>query len=262
MTFEQGALVGVAAFVAAAINSAAGGGSFISFPTILGIGLPPISANATNNTAMWVGSFSSAGALRSEIDIGRRALFKMLAISAAGSALGALLLLRTTNAQFTQLIPWLLLAATTLFVGGPSLTRRLRGRRETVHLETPAGYLAQFAISVYGGFFGAAIGILMLALFGLLGLNDLRKANAFKVLLSTVINGVAVVPFVFARVIAWEVALVASLCALAGGYLGADAVKRLPSIVVRRFVVTVACSMTLYFFWKTYLAAGAGGAHA
>ncbi len=254
MTVASGALVGAAAFAASALNAGAGGGSFISFPALLATGIPPISANATNNTAMWVGSVSSAGAFRREIDVPRATLFKMLAASTVGSVAGAALLLHTSNAAFTRLIPLLLLAATTLFIAGPRLSSAMRRSRasQDARIDTPLGLTAQLAIATYGGFFGAAIGILMLALLGILGMSDVRRANAFKVLLSTVINGVAVVPFVLARAIAWDAALIASIAALAGGYIGASLVKRLPAQAVRSFVIAVACIMTAYFGIATY----------
>jgi len=212
----------------------------------------PIQANATNNVAMWLGSFASAGSFRSEIDIPRPVLLRMLAASSVGSVLGAVLLLRTTNDGFSVLIPYLLLIATVLFIAGPQLTRFAHRMGGVLSLESPLGLAAQTLIAVYGGFFGAAIGILMLALLQFLGIGDMRRANAFKVLLATVINGVAVVPFVIARAIAWEAALFMSVGAIAGGYLGAGLVKRLPSEVVRRLVIVVAITMTPYFFWKTY----------
>jgi uncharacterized membrane protein YfcA len=145
-----------------------------------------------------------------------------------------------------------LLASTALFICGPWLTKLSRRAEGDLSIASPLGLVLQFFIAVYGGFFGAAIGILMLALLAVLGMTDLRKANAFKVLLATVINGVAVVPFVIARVVAWEAAAVMSAGAIAGGFLGAGVVKRLPSSVVRAFVIVVGLSMTAYFFWKTY----------
>ena len=254
MTFQTGVFIGAAAFVASAVNAGAGGGSFLSFPALLAIGIPPINANATNNTAMWLGSFASAGALRSHIDVPQRTLLRMLAVSVVGSVCGALLLLHTSNVAFARLIPILLFLATALFIAGPRLTRAARGEElgAALRLDTPLGLAGQLVIATYGGFFGAAIGILMLALLGLLGMHDLRRANAFKVLLATVVNGVAVVPFVIARAIAWDAAFVTSVCAIAGGYLGAGLVKRLPSHVVRTFVIVIACAMTLYFAIKTY----------
>jgi uncharacterized membrane protein YfcA len=252
VTLANAAFVGGAAFIATVINAGAGGGSFISFPALLAVGISPISANATNNTAMWIGSLTSAGSLGSELRIERRILIRLLVTSILGSVAGAVILLRTTNATFAALIPALLFFSTLLFIVGPTLTRKVRASGINLSVESRVGIVAQFAIAVYGGFFGAAAGILILALLGLLGLTDLRQANALKVLLAAVINGVAVVPFVIARAIAWDAAAVACVCAVAGGYVGAGLVKRLPSIAIRRFVIFVGCSMTLYFAWRTY----------
>lgn len=245
--------VAAASFVAGALNAAAGGGSFISFPAVLATGVAPISANATNNTAMWLGSLASAGEFRKQLDVPRHTLVRMLAASCAGSIAGALLLLHTPNATFAGLIPFLLLGATLLFIFGPRITEAARRAGTPLGIESALGLATQTAIAVYGGFFGAAIGILMLALLEVFGMHDLRRANALKALLATVINGVAVVPFLIARVIALEPAVAMSLGAVAGGLLGARLVKRLPTPVVRGFVVAVACAMTAYFFWKTYL---------
>ncbi len=221
---------------------------------MLATGVAPISANATNNVAMWLGGFASTGSFRSEIDLPRPALTKMMLASIVGSLLGALLLLRTSNASFTQLIPILLFAATTLFILGPRLTKATQHMTAALTVESPFGIALQFAIAIYGGFFGAAMGILMLALLGILGMHELRRANALKVLLSTVVNGVAVIPFLLARAIAWDAALFMCVGAIAGGYVGAGLVKRLPSNVVRSFVIFVAVTMTAYFTWKTYIA--------
>ncbi len=241
-----------ASFVASAINAGAGGGSFISFPAVLAIGVMPVQANATNNVAMSLGSVASAGSFRSELDVPRPLLWRMLAASTIGSVAGALLLLRTGNASFEALIPYLLLGATLLFVAGPALSRLVERSGAALGLDSPLGLAAQTLIAVYGGFFGAAIGILMLAMLQLLGVSNLRQANALKLLLATVINGVAIVPFVWARAIVWEPAVFMSAGAIAGGLLGAGVVKRLPGIVLRRIVIAVASAMTIYFFWKNY----------
>ena len=210
-------------------------------------------ANATNNVAMWLGSFASAGSFRSELDVPRPAFVRILAASIIGSTIGALLLLRTSNATFAGLIPFLLLLATIVFIAGPTLTRISQKTNIPLTIDSPLGLAVQTCIAIYGGFFGAAMGILMLALLGVLGMHDLRKANAFKVFLSALINGVAVVPFLLARIIAWEPAAFMSAGAIAGGFLGASIVKRLPSHVVRGFVTVVACTMTTYFFWADYV---------
>jgi uncharacterized membrane protein YfcA len=201
---------------------------------------------------MWLGSFASAGSFRSEIDIPRRILVRMIVTSSVGSVVGALILLRTSNERFSALIPFLLLASTTLFICGPWITKRARESKTELGVDSPLGFGLQFLIAVYGGFFGAAIGILMLALLTILGLTDMRRANAFKLLLATVINGVAVVPFVIAKAVSWEPAIAMSVGAITGGFLGAGVVKRMPPPVVRAFVIFVGLSMTAYFFWKTY----------
>lgn len=253
MTPAQGAAIGVAAFAASAINAGAGGGSFISFPALLGVGLAPVNANATNTVAMWLGSLSSIGPFRSELRVERRVLFAMLGTSVVGSLFGAWLLIRTPNATFAGLIPILLVLATTLFIVGPTLTRLARGANAGLRVDSPLGFAAQFCIAIYGGFFGAAIGILMLALLGLLGMNDLRRANALKVVLAAVINGVDVIPFALAGKIDWAPLAITGASAIAGGYLGAGIVKRLPSLIVRRFVIVVGVTMSCYFAWKTYV---------
>lgn len=242
----------VAAFVGSALNAAAGGGSFVAFPALLATGVSPIAANATNNTAMWLGALSSAGTFRRDLDVERRVLIRALAVSVVGSLLGAITLLHTSNATFATLVPWLLLAATVLFVSGPHLTTLARTHRVDARFDSPVGYAGQLLIAFYGGYFGAAIGILMLALLAMLNFGEMRKANALKALLATSINGMAVLPFFLAHAILPRQALVMSLGAILGGVLGARLVRRLPSTVVRTFVILIAVTMTLYFFIKTY----------
>jgi len=242
-----------AAFFGSAVNAAAGGGSFISFPALLATGVPAIAANATNNTAMWLGALASAGTFRRDLDVRRPVLMRALVVSMIGGALGALTLLHTSNATFTALVPWLLLVATTLFIAGPHVTAFARTHRAEARFDSGVGYVGQFVIAFYGGFFGAAIGILMLALLAVLDFGEMRKANALKALLATAINGTAVVPFLLAGAVLPHQAIVMSVGTVLGGVLGARLVRRLPSGVVRGFVVAVACTMTVYFFWKTYM---------
>ncbi|MGH7727928.1 MAG: sulfite exporter TauE/SafE family protein [Vulcanimicrobiaceae bacterium] len=252
MTLQTELWLGLAAFVASALNAGAGGGSFISFPALLATGVSPIAANATNNTAMWLGGVSSAVSFRNEVVVERATFMKMLAASVAGSIVGALLLLRTSDAIFAGMIPFLLLAATIVFLAGPRLVAVSRRARLGLRLNSPLGLGIQTAVAVYGGFFGAAMGIVMLAIFGVLGMQNVRHANALKVMLSAVINGVAVIPFALAHVILLVPVVAMGLGAIAGGYLAAGAVKRIPPAGLRAFVGVVACAMTAYFFWKTY----------
>ena len=237
--------------LAGALNSVAGGGSFISFPMLIFTGVPAINANATNTVALWPGTIASAGAYRAELAI-HRELAVLAAVSVLGGLIGAELLLHTPPATFVRLIPYLLLAATLLFTFGGSLTRRLRARLAVSEnsSDPPVLCLAlvQFAIAIYGGYFGGGIGILMLAALSVMGMENIHEMNAVKTVLASCINGVAVVTFVVASAIYWPQAIVMVIGAIVGGYGGAHVARRLPPLLVRRFVIVVGFGMTLYFF--------------
>jgi len=254
LTWESGLALGVTALIAGAINSVAGGGSFLTFPALMFCGVTPIRANATNTLALWCGSFASVSAYRSHLGGQRRALMTLLITSLIGGLIGALLLLRTPDATFKLLLPWLMLVATLIFIFGKHLTALLR---RMVHLDINQpqhagpfiiGCLLQMVIAIYGGFFGGGIGILMLALLTLLGYEKIHMMNGLKTVLATTINGIAVIAFVCADVIAWPQALVMIIGSIFGGYSGAMIAQRVPAQVVRYVVMAVGISMTLYFF--------------
>ncbi len=238
---------GLAAFVAGAMNSVAGGGSFLSFPSLLFAGVPAISANATNNAAMWVGTIGSARGYHEEIASHRGLLLPVICVSIAGSLIGACLLLVTPQALFERLIPWLLLIATAVFVLSPRITRTPATPRHA-----PWQIAAQFAVAVYGGYFGAGMGIMMLAVLAYSGLPSFNAQNAIKNVLAVSINGVALIPFVIARVVDWRFALPMAVIALAGGYLGARFFRRLPQPLARGIVVAIGAVMTIVFFVRTF----------
>ncbi len=233
-----------AAFAGGAINSVAGGGSFLTFPALLFAGIPPIQANATNNIAMWLGVIASARGYKEEISTYRRVVLPALLISIIGSLIGAMLLLYTPQRVFAHLIPWLLLFATVVFALSPLITRST----DTEEVHSPWQLALQFAVSVYGGYFGAGIGILMLAILSFSGLPNLNAMNGVKNMLSVTINGVAVVPFLIARVIDWRIALLMAVFTMAGGYGGARIFRRIPSNATRGIVLSIAIGMTAYFF--------------
>ncbi|MEO9171421.1 MAG: sulfite exporter TauE/SafE family protein, partial [Candidatus Baltobacteraceae bacterium] len=204
-----------AAFLAGAINSVAGGGSFLSFPALVLAGVPPISANATNNAAMWVGTFGSARGYWKDVRAHRAMLVSVLAVSSVGALIGAVLLLSTPAPTFSRLIPWLLLFATAVFAISPLLIRKNAGgdpRHQVWQL------IVQFFVAVYGGYFGAGMGILMLAVLAFSGLPNFNATNGMKNVLSVAINGVALIPFLIARVIDWRFAIPMAVVALLGGY--------------------------------------------
>jgi uncharacterized membrane protein YfcA len=240
-----------AAMAAGTINSVAGGGSFISFPALLLTGIPPISANATNTVALWPGVLASVGAYRRELAVQRRGILLFSAISLTGGLLGALLLLRTREAVFEQLIPYLLLLATMVFATSPYLTRlarRLGGRREVGPMQRAGILLLYFAIAIYGGFFGAGLGILTLAVLSMLGLENIHEMNALKTLQAGLVNGIAVATFVLAGVVQWPIALLMATGAIIGGYGGASVARQIKPTYVRYTVIAISVSLTAYFF--------------
>jgi len=256
---EVGALF-VAAILAGALNSVAGGGSFITFPMLVLTGVPEIPANATNTIALWPGSVASVGAYRKELNAHRRILVLLSTVSFVGGILGALLLLGTPQATFKAMVPFLLLFATLLFTFGSSVTKRLRARPAALRddqqkTDAPSwGTLAgisvlQFATAIYGGFFGGGIGIVMLATLSLMGMENIHEMNALKTLLATLINGVAVVIFALNGAVYWPQGLLMVVGAIIGGYGGAYYARKLDPRLVRRFVIVVGFVMTAYFFF-------------
>jgi uncharacterized protein len=238
----------IAAFFAGAMNSVAGGGSFLSFPALLFAGVPAISANATNNAAMWVGTLGSARGYREEIAEHRALLLPVVVASIAGSLIGASLLLVTPQAIFERLIPWLLCFATVVFAASPLLTRRaVKAPRHA-----PWQIAVQFAVAIYGGYFGAGMGILMLAVLAFSGLPSFNAQNAIKNVLAVTINGVALVPFLIARIIDWRFAVPMALIALFGGYFGARFFRRVPQPAARATVVAIGAVMTIVFFVRNH----------
>lgn len=240
------------------MNSVAGGGSFISFPALIFSGVRPIPANATSTVALWPGSVASVAAYWKKLPRGASLLWSMTAISVVGGLLGALLLVHTPQATFMRLVPYLFLVATLLFAFGKPISERAgvlaRGNPGSHHSSswTTLGLAIpiQLVIAVYGGFFGGGIGILMLALLTVVGMDDIHAMNAVKCLLAAAINGAAVATFIAARVVEWPQALLMLVGAVAGGYSGARVAQKLDPRFVRGFVIAVGLSMAAYFLWK------------
>jgi hypothetical protein len=237
-----------------ALNSVAGGGSFIAFPALLFSGVPPIPANATNTIALWTGAAASGGAYRKHLDVPRRVLIPLLAASLTGGVTGACLLLKTPAHTFMRVLPWLTLGATLLFAFGKKIAGERRSfiEHESSRLELAGATLFQLCVGVYGGYFGGGMGIVMLAMLAALGMTDIHAMNALKSVMGSVINGVAVVTFIIAGAIYWRHGIVMILGGIAGGYLGAHYAQKLPQVWIRWFVVLVGAGMTVYFFWKSY----------
>jgi len=249
VTLATSVLLFFAAAVGGALNSVAGGGSFVAFPALLFAGVAPVPANATNTIALWPGAVASAVAYRRELGDVRRELVPLGVTALLGGLTGSLLLLRTSETTFVLLIPWLLLFATLLFTFGGTIARKLtRG----AHAPLAVAVAAQFAISIYGGYFGGGMGIMMLAVLTLLGMTHIHRMNALKNVLGALINGVAVVAFVVAGAVQWAPGVVMIAGGITGGYAGAAAARRVDPKYVRWLVMIIAWSMTTYFFIRTY----------
>ena len=254
MTFPQAVFLFFAGILGGALNAVAGGGSFIGFPALLFTGVPPIAANATNSVALWIGILASGGAYRKRLSMPLRVLIPLLVTGLIGGIVGAILLLKTPAHTFMRLVPWLMLAATLLFIFG----KRLLGNRassishEATNAAIAGASIFELVVAVYGGYFGGGLGIVNLAMLAALGMVDIHAMNALKSVLGSVINGVAAVAFVVAGAVFWPQALVTTAGAIVGGYFGAHYAQRLPPSWIRAFVIVVGAAMTVYFFSKAY----------
>ncbi|MEH6649567.1 MAG: sulfite exporter TauE/SafE family protein [Motiliproteus sp.] len=251
-------LLFAAGFFGGVINSIAGGGSFITFPALLFVGIPPIAANATNTFASCAGYLSGAYALRRDLQIYKQQLPRIVAISLIGGLIGAWLLLQTPEALFRQAIPWLLLFATVLFIWGGQLNsvlKRLASHHR--HASSIGGVLLALlllGVCIYGGFFNAGLGIIILSYLALAGYTDINAMNGLKLLVSSVVSLIAIVLFVIDGSIAWYQGSIVMFGTLAGGYVAAHLSRQLPQHYVRGFVIVASSAITLYFFVDIYTA--------
>jgi uncharacterized membrane protein YfcA len=256
--FAQAIGLLAAAGIAGALNALAGGGSFISFPALLFTGIPPVEANATNTVALWPGLVASAMAYLKRLNAPLRVLAPLMVTSVLGGWAGALLLLKTPQHTFMRLVPWLLLAGTLLFAFGNSL-RGLVGKTAVVDdlrdISVKAivlGSITELLVAIYGGYFGAGIGFMALAMLALMGMRDIHAMGAIRTLLAVAINAAAVITFIVARAVLWPQCLVMVAGSLAGGWFGAHYAQRADPKRVRSMVIGVGIAMTAYFFFKVY----------
>lgn len=256
MILAHALLLFTAAVIGGAINSVAGGGSFVCFPTLLMTGVPPVNANATNTLALWPGTLASVGAYRREfLKASPRQIISLVLTGIIGSLIGAIVLLKTPQLTFLHMVPWLLASATVIFCFSPPISRWVREREARTgrsgHI-TAGAALIQLVIAVYIGFFGAGAGILMLALLAFMGMESIHTMNAFKTMLGSICNGVALIAFVIARAIWWPQALLMLVGAIFGGYFGAHYAQKIAPAKVRIAVIVIGASLSVYFFVKQY----------
>lgn len=253
--------VAVAAAVGSMVNSIAGGGTLLTFPSLIALGVPPLVANATSTVALWPGALSSMYGYRAHL----RGLVRWSMIfalpSLLGGGVGAWLLLNTTESRFEAIVPWLVFGATFLFaVQGPIMKRVRHVRQAAVRpgeasdaqfapRHGPTALLWQFLVGVYGGYFGAGIGILMLAVLGFMGFTDIHRMNGLKNWGGLCINFVAAVMFAVSGIVDWAVALAMAVGAIAGGYAAAHLAQQVPQVVVRRAIIVVGIASGLWLMW-------------
>lgn len=241
-----------ASFLAGTLNAMAGGGSFLSFPAVLGMGISPIQANATNTVALWPGQLTSLATLRG--DLRRELLPIILGASVLGGVAGALTLLHTRQRVFLHILPWMLLGATAIFgISGP-VSRRLHARSSQLEGDQPTPmlplFLALLPICFYVGYFGAGGGFLIMSVLSLFGLREMYQLNSLKILAACCSNFSAVATFILHGSIVWRYCLVSMVFAGLGGYLGARFARRMDAEILRGMVVIVGLIISGYFFWR------------
>lgn len=242
--------------VSGAVNSIAGGGTLLTFPALLGLGVPAVAANATSTVALWPGSFASLWGYRRELTGMRDYAGRLAVPSVLGGLCGAALLLVTPEDRFRALVPWLVFAATLLFALQGPLMRRLQQRMrangqmtvERALYPSTAMLLSQFAVGIYGGYFGAGAGIVMLAVFGLMGLRNIHQMNGLKNINGLFFNGVAAAAFAVMGLVNWPIALVMAIGSSAGGYAMAGLAQRVPQAWVRHAVTAIGLGSAVWLF--------------
>ncbi len=253
-SIPQLAAIAAISAVGGAANSIAGGGTLLTFPALLGLGVPAIAANATSTVALWPGSFASLWGYRRELAGTEPWAVRLAVPSVIGGLAGALLLLATPEERFRALVPWLVLGSTALFALQGPVMRWLRRRvaagpaTERAIMPSPSMFAMQFFVGVYGGYFGAGAGIVMLAVFGLMGLTNIHQMNGLKNFNGLCFNGIAAISFALVGLVNWPIAFVMAVGASVGGYLMAGLAQRVPQAWVRNAVTAIGVGSAIWLF--------------
>jgi len=245
----------VASLIAGALNAMAGGGSFLSFPALLNVGVLPIQANATNTVALWPGQFTSIAAYYEDLKHNLQLVIPLCVAATVGGIAGGLVLLRTQQATFLHLVPWLLLIAALLFAVSTPISKwlqtRTRGKTvETSHPSYVPLMLGTIVVCFYIGYFGAGAGFLIISMLAIFGIENINQINALKVVTTTLANGVAVIVFIVNKQVLWQHCLIMMVTAACGGYFGGRFSRRLNPRFMRLLVVCLGFGMAGYFFWR------------
>ncbi len=244
-------IVAGAGLIAGAMNALAGGGSFVSLPALIAAGVPPVQANASSTVALFPGGIASAWAYRDGLGpVGAVSLRPLLATTVVGGVIGAVLLLWTPMKTFNLVLPWLLLLATLALSFGRQLGERLRRRWR---IRRSAVIVFQFGLGVYGGYFGGAVGIMMMAVWGLLDDRDLKSLNAPRTMLVSAANIMAVATFIIAQPVYWPQTIIMLVAATVGGYGGALIGRAASASIVRATTLSLTACITAAFFARAYM---------
>lgn len=241
-------LILIAAFCAGVLNTIAGGGTFLTFPALVFIGVPPVVANATSAIAVFPGYLGGAFGFRDELmKLDKRQFLKLLAVTFTGGLIGSLLLLVSSNEAFSLVVPFLLLTATLVFLFGDRIREWAASKSRAV---TPYGTFGLLVVSIYGGYFNGGLGIVLLALFALWGMVNIHEMNGLKNGLSFALSAISVVVFAVGGLIEWQYAVGMMIASTVGGYIGAPIARRLPKSFVRGLIAFVGFTMSAVFFWR------------
>jgi uncharacterized membrane protein YfcA len=236
------------ALLAGGINSVAGGGSLILFPTLVALGLGTVEANVTNSVVQWPGYLGGVAGFRAEYEGQRRRIIRFGVVALLGGTTGSVLLLTTPSEAFDVVVPILVLLASLMLAVQPLLTKRLKRAEDTAEHRDPAWlYVALFFATIYGGYFGGALGVILVGVLGI-ALHRLKLANALKSVLSAVTATISLVIFAIFGPVHWVVVAVAAPAALVGGFLGARIATRIPTTPLRIFIVCFGVAVSIYLF--------------
>jgi hypothetical protein len=241
-------LILAAAFGAGVLNTIAGGGTFLTFPALVFIGVPPVAANATSAVAVFPGYLGGALGFREELArFDRRQLIRLTVLTLVGGLIGSLLLLVSSNEAFSLVVPFLLLGATLAFLFGDRIRAWAASHSRGV---TPQGAAGLILVSIYGGYFNGGLGIVLLALFALWGMANIHEMNGLKNGLSFALSAISVTVFAIGGLVEWKLAAAMMVAAILGGYAGAPIARALPKSLVRTLIAIVGFSMSAVFFWR------------
>jgi uncharacterized membrane protein YfcA len=255
MSLTEAAVLTSAALIAGAMNAIAGGGTILTFPALLAFGMPAIRANATSTLALMVGILGSTYGYRAHLPITGVWLRRFGIASVLGGFLGAALLTHTPEKLFEKLVPFLLLIATVIFMAQSAFRHLVAVEARAARIGAPhviAATAVMFLVAIYGGYFGAGIGILMLAVFGLMGMHHIHEMNAVKTVLAALINLIATLYFIFAGLIEWPQAIVMTTGAGIGYFAGSQFAQKISQKTVRRIITTIGFGISALLFWRQF----------